>query len=520
METEVLAPAAQYIRMSTEHQQYSQEFQIAINRSYGEKHGFVIVKTYLDAGKSGLVIKHREGLAQLLHDVVAGGQPYRAVLVYDVSRWGRFQDTDEAAHYEYLCKSAGVPVHYCAETFSNDLTMPNTLMKTLKRVMAAEYSRELSDKVYLGMTRLVLHGLWAGSRPGFGLRRMLVSADGRQKQIMNHGEHKSIRGDHTALVPGPKNEIDCIREIFRMYVKERRSTPYIAKRLNERGILHGDSPWNYQAVRMLLTNEKYAGSLVWGRYTQKLSGHIIPLPREKWLLKRDVVEPIIDRQTFNAAQKIHDGKTHNMSDELLLCKVRKLLKDRGRLTAHIIDHSLSTPSVSCYTKRFGSLRRVYRLLDYTESDSCPMRLQSNRLVTALHRITYEKLQTLFPDIIATHASKFARPRTLRFSSGLTISLVVCLTKPTVHGIERWSFQSINAQRAGLVTLLCRCNRNNSGIRDYFVMRNVSHIPAVSLLRETDKRFESGRRLSRLKDFRSVAHSVASSPASRPSAPSP
>jgi hypothetical protein len=31
------------------------------------------------------------------------------------SRWGRFQDADESAHYEFLCKSAGIPVHYCAE---------------------------------------------------------------------------------------------------------------------------------------------------------------------------------------------------------------------------------------------------------------------------------------------------------------------------------------------------------------------------------------------------------------------
>jgi DNA invertase Pin-like site-specific DNA recombinase len=53
-------------------------------------------------------LKHRKGLQQLLQDVVGGTATYQTVLVYDVSRWGRFQDSDESAHYEFLCKSAGV----------------------------------------------------------------------------------------------------------------------------------------------------------------------------------------------------------------------------------------------------------------------------------------------------------------------------------------------------------------------------------------------------------------------------
>ena len=100
-------PVAQYLRMSTEHQQYSLENQSTAILEYAESHNFDIVHTYSDAAKSGVALKHRVGLRQLLHDVVAGAAPYRAILVYDVSRWGRFQDTDEAAHYEFLCKSAG-----------------------------------------------------------------------------------------------------------------------------------------------------------------------------------------------------------------------------------------------------------------------------------------------------------------------------------------------------------------------------------------------------------------------------
>jgi DNA invertase Pin-like site-specific DNA recombinase len=103
------APAAQYVRMSTEHQQYSLENQSDAIHAYAALHGFEIIQTYSDSAKSGVVLRNRPGLQQLLKDVVGGSAPYRAILVYDVSRWGRFQDTDEPAHYEFLCRSAGFP---------------------------------------------------------------------------------------------------------------------------------------------------------------------------------------------------------------------------------------------------------------------------------------------------------------------------------------------------------------------------------------------------------------------------
>ncbi len=93
------------------------------------------MQTYSDAAKRGVILKKRTGLRQLLQDVVAGNASYKAILVYDVSRWGRFQDTDASAHYEFLCKSAGVPVHYCAEMFGNDGSLPSLIMKALKRTL-------------------------------------------------------------------------------------------------------------------------------------------------------------------------------------------------------------------------------------------------------------------------------------------------------------------------------------------------------------------------------------------------
>jgi DNA invertase Pin-like site-specific DNA recombinase len=195
--------AAQYLRMSTEHQQYSMQNQAATIQRYAETHDFKILQTYSDPGRSGLMLKRRPGLSKLLQDIAGGNQPYEVVLVYDVSRWGRFQDTDEAAHYEFICKSAGVPVIYCAETFSNDGSLPSLIMKSLKRIMAGEYSRELSLKTYEGQKRIVQLGYRSGGPAGYGLRRVMVSADGDRQQHLPRGARKALATDRVILVPGP-----------------------------------------------------------------------------------------------------------------------------------------------------------------------------------------------------------------------------------------------------------------------------------------------------------------------------
>ena len=231
-----LVPAAQYLRMSTEHQQYSLESQSTAIQKYAESHSFEVVRTFSDRAKSGLVLRRRAGLQQLLKEVVDGISGYRAILVYDVSRWGRFQDTDESAHYEFLCKSAGVPVHYCAENFANDGTLPSLIMKALKRTMAGEYSRELGVKVLAGQKRLAALGFKQGGSPGYGLRRMLVSPDRQPKQRLAAGERKSIATDRVILVPGPTHEVQVVREIFRMLESEKRTVYAIARELNRNGI--------------------------------------------------------------------------------------------------------------------------------------------------------------------------------------------------------------------------------------------------------------------------------------------
>ncbi|MDZ5789349.1 recombinase family protein [Stenotrophomonas maltophilia] len=173
--------------MSTEHQRYSTENQAQAISDYADANGIEIVRTCEDAGKSGLTLKGRPGLQALPRDVQEPGRNFDLILVYDVSRWGRFPDPDEAASYVYACKHQGVTIIYCAEPFQNDGSLPSAIMIGLKRGMAAEYSRELSTKVFRGACTIVQHGFRQGGSAGYGLRRQLLDGQHTPKGILDRG---------------------------------------------------------------------------------------------------------------------------------------------------------------------------------------------------------------------------------------------------------------------------------------------------------------------------------------------
>lgn len=73
------------------------------------------------------------------------------------------------------CSRAGIRVHYCGEQFDNDGSIGPNLLRTMKRVMAGKYSRELSVEVFAGQCRLVELGFRQGGEPGYGPRRAAIA---------------------------------------------------------------------------------------------------------------------------------------------------------------------------------------------------------------------------------------------------------------------------------------------------------------------------------------------------------
>ena len=364
--------AAMYVRMSTEHQQYSIVNQADAIERYAAEHKLTIVKRFEDSGKSGLTLAGRPALRQLLLEVISMKADFDHVLVYDVSRWGRFQDTDESAYYEYTCKKANISLHYCVEQFLNDGSAYSALVKALKRTMAGEYSRELSVKVYAAQARFAGMGFHQGGSPGYGFKRLLVDARGNAKGWLQPGERKSLLSDRILLVPGPKKDIAVVRQIFKWFTVERRSEGAIATLLNRRRIKpehcmrHPEQTlWTRQRVHQILTCPRYIGTTVYNRTSSKLNGKIVPNPVEQWVCREGAFAPMVDAQTYLEAQKIVEERLAVLSNYQVLDQLSSLLKRIGRLSATIINKDRGTPCADAIMRRFKSLSAVYELIGYS-----------------------------------------------------------------------------------------------------------------------------------------------------------
>ncbi len=306
--------AAQYVRMSTEHQQYSTENQSEVIARYAAQHGMEIVRTYVDSGKSGLTLAGREELQKLLAEAESGHADFSAVLVYDVSRWGRFQDVDQSAYHEYVCRRAGVNVHYCAEQFQNDGSPISTLIKSVKRTMAGEYSRELSVKVFAGQCRLIELGYRQGGPAGYGLRRQLVAMDGTPKDLLSRGQQKSIQTDRVILVLGPDEEVKVVRGAFETFTRREQTEVQIAQSLNDRGLLTDfGRAWTRGTVHQLLTNPKYAGMNVYNRRSFKLKKKRVINAPDMWIRKEAAFEPVISARAVPPGPADHPGDGQDIS---------------------------------------------------------------------------------------------------------------------------------------------------------------------------------------------------------------
>lgn len=502
MSVDRLIPTAQYLRMSTEHQQYSLENQSAAIQIYAEAHGFEIVHTYSDSAKSGLVLRHRTGLQQLLQDVVRGGAGYQIILVYDVSRWGRFQDTDESAHYEFLCKSAGVPVHYCAETFANDGSLPSLIMKALKRTMAGEYSRELSAKVFAGQKRLTLLGFKAGGLPGYGLRRMLISSVGVPRQELAFRERKSIATDRVILVPGPPHEVQTLKGIYRMFVSEKRSVSGIARTLNRSEVPRpGHSKWDFAAVRRILTHPKYVGCAVFGQTSVRLHTPVVKVPKSEWIVKPGAFKPIIDAATFAKAQIPFEQRPIHKTNEELLGDLRTLLASEGRLSCNLIRDSPQVMSPRTYYKRFGSLHNAYKLIGYDHPEWLG-RADTRRRIKDLRDELICQIAKMFPKKV--FIVKHWRTR-LRLFNRLDVSVGVARSALIHKVTRRWIVEPLLRERQ-FITLLARLDESNRAIVDLHVVPNLSR---VKKLQVTDAWLACGKQLTDLSQFCDVVVQVQS-----------
>ncbi len=350
--------AAVYVRMSSDRQELSISTQLAAIHAYAEAHGLDVVRVYEDAAKSGLQLSNREGMKRLLREVMDESRPFDVVLVYDVSRWGRFQDIDAAAYYEYTCRLHGAKVIYVQEVFGTDEEPMTALLKTLKRAMAAEYARDLGVKSRAGQDRAVHLGYQMGQLPCIGLTRVAIDRFGVRRPLAR-GQSKAMQNERIAWVPGPPHEVELTRRIFSLYADTNGSIKGVARQLRGEGLMAQDGrPFTTTRVDNLLRCEALAGNFVWGgeRYAAGPAKKRRPPTRAD-----NVIEPVIPADLWKRTQdKLWVRRRLRRDKEQMIQVLRERLAENPGLNCLDLE-AMGIRSRRAYTNAFGSVSRALEL---------------------------------------------------------------------------------------------------------------------------------------------------------------
>lgn len=372
-------------------------------------------------------------------------------------------------------------MHFCAEQFENDGSPLSAIIKAVKRGMAGEHSRELSVKVFAGQCRLIEHGFRQGGPAGYGPRRQLIDQSGVPKGELGPGEHKSIQTDRVILVPGPADEAETVRWMYRAFVEAGKPEREIADILNARGIATDlGRPWTRGTVHQLLINDKYAGDNVWNRVSFKLKKKRVRNSPDMWIRAEGAFEPVVGRDLFTAAQTIIAERSRRLSDADMLGVLRTLFERHGTLSGLVIDEADDLPSSSAYRSRFGSLLRAYHLVGYTPRRDYRY-IEINR---ALRRLHPDMVAEIVAGLEAAGATVIRAPDTdlLEVNGEFSLSVVIARCQETPAGAWRWRLRFDTGLNPD-ITVAIRMGARNRHPLDFYLFPKIDRASAAIRLAE-------------------------------------
>jgi hypothetical protein len=133
----------------------------------------------------------------------------------------------------------------------------------------------------------------------------------------------------------------------------------IAETLNAEGLKNQyGRAWSAHNVKAILTNEKYAGTLIFNRSTQRLRSSRRPNDLHKWIRLEDAFPAIVSKETFNRTRQVRLRRGKHWTDDEMLDGLRDILVEHGKVSADLIDRS-DLPSAKSYALRFRGLVAAY-----------------------------------------------------------------------------------------------------------------------------------------------------------------
>ena len=240
-----LTPAALYARVSSDRQDVdlSVAAQLRALRDYAEKNGYTVAREYVDEAESGR-IADRPQFRKMLDEAAKPEAPFSEILVSKFSRFTRKRE--HAVAFKSMLRRKGIRVVSITEHADDSPT--GKLMEAIIESVDEFHSENLAQEVLRGMREAASRGFWVASRVPYGYQKVYVQ-DGAKKR--------------PTLEPDPATS-PVVKRIFNL-AEAGRGILDITRTLNGEGIANPTGRlWSKNGVHIILRNEAYTGTLVWG----------------------------------------------------------------------------------------------------------------------------------------------------------------------------------------------------------------------------------------------------------------
>lgn len=369
-----------------------------------DKQEINIVSVRTDDGYTGT--NYDRPAFQLMLDDIRAGR-INCVIVKDLSRFGR-EYIDAGKYIDRLFPYYGVrliAINDNIDTITKD--MSDELGITIRNLFNDNYCRDISIKTRSSLKVKRKNGEFTGAFVAYGYRR-------------SDKEHNNLMIDEYPA--------SVVQDIFKWKLAGM-SQDGIARKLNEQGILSPleykrslgmnyksgfkvkeKAVWTAIAVRRILTNELYVGTLIQGiRTTPNHKVKTVKVnDKEDWCILENNHEPIVSQKTFNLAQRLLalDTRTSPNKDVVFsLCGL-------------VVCGDCGNPMVRKVTTAKGKKYSYYVCSRNKDRSGC-----------SSHRIKTEDLETAVLRILQNH-----------------IRVVVEMRK-CLDFIEKLPFRQINLRKA-------------------------------------------------------------------------
>jgi hypothetical protein len=169
----------------------------------------------------------------------------------------------------------------------------------------------------------------------------------------------------------------------------------------------------------------------------------------------------------------------------MLTRLKRLLLKEGRLTTDIINASPDTPCAPTYFRRFGSMRRAYKLIGYEQ--------KVNLSFVEVRRQFYQRSLGVIGDVVAECsrlglAAKLEQAsRLLTIGNEFTISIFVLRCLRTNCGSLQWNLRCRRNFCSDIIVAV-RMDSTNKDILDYLLLPTRA---LLARLRSSRLRFSEG-----------------------------